>query len=411
MVVGITTTTTQTLIDNYTLTITDNNNTCKSFSVVPIQQNIFVPTASISALNNAAITCLTPTITLSNQSKTGIPGTTGFPTNLPVIGYLWEGPTPQVPLQANSTYVAGVVGIYTLTAKDLNNGCTSVGTYSVADNRNYPNVAISTETIDCGDQFKTFSVTASGTGSTSLTYSWTSPPTTTIGNPTNKNLQVQFPGTYTVLITNTVNGCATRSTAVAFSGSLTAGFVATPDSGFAPLQVTFVNNSFSSNGTSSISASWNYGNGVTSGSTTPTGSFIPGPISNTQSPIVVYNQPGTYTVTMFATKGACLDTASKVIKVEIPSSLTIPNVFTPNGDGVNDLFFLKASNLAEITMTVFDRWGHLVYELTSKTGNIEWDGKNQEGKESAAGTYFYTLKATGTDGSAYDKKGTITLIR
>jgi flagellar hook assembly protein FlgD len=52
-----------------------------------------------------------------------------------------------------------------------------------------------------------------------------------------------------------------------------------------------------------------------------------------------------------------------------------------------------------------------VFDLTSSTGNIAWDGKNQEGKECAAGTYFYSINATGKDGSTYDKKGTVSLYR
>jgi len=55
-------------------------------------------------------------------------------------------------------------------------------------------------------------------------------------------------------------------------------------------------------------------------------------------------------------------------------------VFTPNNDGTNDLFFVKAANLSEITVVIFDRWGHKVYELTSTTGNIEWDGKKSSGQ-------------------------------
>lgn len=110
-------------------------------------------------------------------------------------------------------------------------------------------------------------------------------------------------------------------------------------------------------------------------------------------------------------KGSCVDSAYKVIRVDIPSKLEIPNVFTPNGDGSNDVFFLKTSNLTEITALIFDRWGNKVYDLTSGTGNIAWDGKNMEGKDSPAGTYFYIIKATGKDGTTYDKKGNVSLYR
>ena len=106
-----------------------------------------------------------------------------------------------------------------------------------------------------------------------------------------------------------------------------------------------------------------------------------------------------------------MDTVSKVITVEIPSKLEVPNVFTPNGDGSNDVFFLHVSNVTDISALIFDRWGNKVFETSSSTGNIEWDGKNMSGKESSAGTYFYIIKATGKDGTTYDKKGNISLYR
>ncbi len=106
-----------------------------------------------------------------------------------------------------------------------------------------------------------------------------------------------------------------------------------------------------------------------------------------------------------------MDTVQKVITVELPSKLEVPNVFTPNGDGSNDVFFLKVQNVGDINAKVFDRWGNQVYETNSNTGNIEWDGKNMSGKDAAAGTYFYIIKATGKDGTEYEKKGNVSIYR
>ncbi|PBQ31581.1 hypothetical protein CNR22_07310 [Sphingobacteriaceae bacterium] len=402
---------TATLANMYTLTVTNDNNTCKSSSVVPIYQNLFPPTTSISALASVSITCLTPTIVLTNQSKTSIPATTGFPTNSFVTAQEWRGPSPQQPLQLSTTYTAGTVGVYTLTGRDLNNGCISTGTFTVLDGKAFPIIAVNSPTvIDCGVQ--SINLTPTVTNGSSFSYVWTAPTATSIvGSNSVASFPVRFPGIYTVAVTNTLNGCRETATISAVNGSLTADFSADVQTGYAPLTINFTNNSTSSTGASSITSSWNYGNATTSGSTAANGTFVPGPISSTISPSVVYTQPGTYTVTMYSTKGACLDTASKVIRVDIPSELTIPNIFSPNGDGVNDLFFVKGTNLSEIHMTIFDRWGHVVYDLISRTGNVEWDGKNQQGSESATGVYFYTVKSSGKDAVAYDKKGTITLVR
>ncbi len=101
----------------------------------------------------------------------------------------------------------------------------------------------------------------------------------------------------------------------------------------------------------------------------------------------------------------------QTIIVELPSKLEVPNVFTPNGDKANDIFRLKATNLSEIYIIIFDRWGNKVYELTSDTGNFAWDGKNQSGKDCAEGTFFYIIKATGKDNQTFDVKGNVSLFR
>jgi gliding motility-associated-like protein len=393
----------QTVINTYTLSITDNNNKCVSYSVIPVYQDVFLPKTGISNGGINALTCSVPTLVLTNNSSTGITGNF-FPAILPVVGYLWEGPTPQDPLQVNSTYVAATVGTYTLTGKDLNNGCISTATISIADNKNYPTinappVVATASIIDCGASSVSLSPVYIGSP---LSYSWTAPTATSIvGSGSVAALAVKFPGSYTVVATNTLNGCTAKGVMTAINGSLTAAFVASADSGYAPLSVTFTNNSTSSNNTNSITSAWSFGNGASMITTS----------GSTLVPQALYTLPGTFVVSMFVTKGACLDTVRHAIKVEVPSELEVPNVFTPNNDKVNDLFFLKATHLSEINMVIYDRWGHIVYELISSVGNVEWDGKNQQGKDSAEGTYFYTLKATGTDGQSYNKKGTISLMR
>jgi gliding motility-associated-like protein len=116
-------------------------------------------------------------------------------------------------------------------------------------------------------------------------------------------------------------------------------------------------------------------------------------------------------VTAWINKGKCIDSVHTSIRVEVPSSLVVPNVFSPNDDGVNDVFFLKVANLSEMSMTIYDRWGHLVYQLTSNN-NVAWDGKNQMGENVSEGTYYYILTAKRKDGQEdINTKGTISLFR
>jgi gliding motility-associated-like protein len=367
--------------------------------VVPIQQNIFAPKVGFS-LGTGSITCNTPTIVLTNTSTTGIPPNT-FPIISPVQGFLWQGPSPQEPLYLSTTYIAGIQGTYTLTGKDLNNGCFAVATMSIDDFRDYPNIkfANSTASLDCGSP-TALTPSVTNMASSLLSYTWTPVFPPTPGSPLDKpTYTVTSPGIYTVTITNTLNGCPTTATTAVVNGSLDAKFEADYPKGYAPHTVNFVNNS-SSVSNNSITTVWSFGNGTYS--TT---------ISTSLATTMVYTQPGTYSVAIHTTKGSCKDTSMMYIYVDIPSSLEVPNVFTPNGDGNNDVFFLKAKNLTTIYFVVYDRWGHLVYELNSSSGNILWDGKSQTGTDVAEGSYFYVLTAEGKDGTEYKKNGTITVLR
>lgn len=396
---------TPTLLNSFTLTVTDNNNLCITRSVVPIYQNTYKPLAGITHGGNPAISCLTKTLTLTNLSSSGIPVGSIFPRNLPVIGHLWQGPTPQEPVQLSSTYVGGVPGVYTLTARDLNNGCLGTATVEIRDDQDYPPVTSpKTFTLDCGVLSMKILPNVAGTNTTTAySYSWTGPPgyTTSVGGYSLSELPTTMIGNYTVSVTNPTNGCQVTVTVGVNKGDLTAEIVPNKTTGFTPLEVTFANNSSTPLSDKDITSIWSFGNGTTR--TTTQASVMP---------IVTYNAPGTYTIVMYANKGACLDSTAVVIDVEAASRITIPNVFTPNKDGVNDLFFVRMDNLNEISAVIIDRWGHKVYELVnSNNGNIEWDGTDQRGNEVAEGTYYYVIKATGKDGQTFDENGTITLIR
>ncbi len=388
-----------TLVNTYVLRLTDNNSACVTTKSVTILQNIAPPTPSITSITTS-LTCKTTSITLTNNSRKN--NNAAFASPLPAIGFKWIGPTPLDPLDNSTTYLATIKGTYTMTAKDLNNGCTATtATFQIGDNVVYPDViSPGTTTIECGQKSDTLrpSIASATTG---LSYTWTAPPGVPTATVSLRNLPVSLPGTYTVLVTNTLNSCASTATLDAVTGSLTAEIEPSTLFGYAPLDVTFTNLSRAGVINTSVTTIWNFGND--SVLTTP---------QPTVSPVIRYSQPGIYVITAYSGRGACLAKTSKTVTVEYPSSLVVPNVFTPNGDNVNDLFFLKANSLSEISIWIYDRWGKLVYELVSKTGNIAWDGTSIiGGKECAEGTYFYVLRAKGRDGVDYDTKGNISLYR
>jgi gliding motility-associated-like protein len=90
------------------------------------------------------------------------------------------------------------------------------------------------------------------------------------------------------------------------------------------------------------------------------------------------------------------------------STITIPNAFSPNGDGINDLFSPEAENLKSYSCTIFNRWGNQVFN--SDEVSRSWDGK-YNGCESPEGVYYYIIEANGLDGKQYRQSGFVMLMR
>jgi gliding motility-associated-like protein len=404
----------------YTAVATNTINQCKSTQTYSIYQNFYAPSnIGIGVSTPSNITCQNPCVSLSFTGATlSYPGGVSIPTNT------WSAPPPLSNTSTLSTTSACIAGDYTLTVTDGKSGCAASKVYKVIEQLDKPVLAnLPSYTLDCS---ATASISAAliQISLTSTLSSWSLyiknyPPNTAFSNinlttPPNGltvtpagaitgSFTVDKTGSYGFVAKNLITGCIEGGVFQVVAGGLNANFAPSALTGFAPLGVTFSNLSSSSStlsGTSSITTVWSFGNGTAQTTT-----------NVALSTNAIYNNPGTYTVTIVSSKGSCIDSAYKVIRVDIPSKLEIPNVFTPNGDGSNDVFFLKTSNLTEITALIFDRWGNKVYDLTSSTGNIAWDGKNLEGKECAAGTYFYVIKAKGKDDQSYEKKGNVSLFR
>lgn len=92
------------------------------------------------------------------------------------------------------------------------------------------------------------------------------------------------------------------------------------------------------------------------------------------------------------------------------SKLEMPNAFSPNGDGINDIYRAKSGyqSLVEFKATIFNRWGTKLYEWTDPAGG--WDG-TYKGKDVAQGVYFVLVKAKGADGKAFNIKRDVNLLR
>ncbi len=130
----------------------------------------------------------------------------------------------------------------------------------------------------------------------------------------------------------------------------------------------------------------------------------------------IYPPGGKYDVWFYVNPGTlCADSIKKTINTNDPGNrdLLIPNVFTPNSDGFNDLYCLDGftKNCDEIVLRIYNRWGELVF----KTKDIEecWDGSVlNRSRQHPPGTYFYILNVTyGDTGEKNTVSGTVTLIK
>lgn len=122
-----------------------------------------------------------------------------------------------------------------------------------------------------------------------------------------------------------------------------------------------------------------------------------------------WGSPGNYIVTLIVEDHAgCTDTFS--IQILISVDLEVPNVFTPNGDGINDFFQLPNDALDVYDVVIVNRWGNTIYEGNGQKGPNLWDGRTANGTMCTEGVYFYRVSGTNKyDGKHMDKHGFVTL--
>jgi gliding motility-associated-like protein len=106
-----------------------------------------------------------------------------------------------------------------------------------------------------------------------------------------------------------------------------------------------------------------------------------------------FTESGNYNVTLKVSNSTCSYSDSVTVTVS-ESAIYVPNVFTPNGDGINDEFRVAYKSIISFQCWVFNRWGRQVYMWTDPTKG--WNGKIN-GKDAVPGAYFYVIKALGSD--------------
>lgn len=146
---------------------------------------------------------------------------------------------------------------------------------------------------------------------------------------------------------------------------------------------------------------------------------------NDESPYIIryientdmeFNQSGLHRIVLYAkfTKGTEVyedsNEESPFTVTIAESSLQMPNAFSPNGDGLNDIYKAKSGyqSLVEFHAYIFNRWGQKLFEWNDPAGG--WDG-TYKGKPVKEGVYFVLVKAKGADGKVYNIKRDVNLLR
>jgi gliding motility-associated-like protein len=214
--------------------------------------------------------------------------------------------------------------------------------------------------------------------------------TSTQTNPSNNYTNV---GNYTVYLISgnpaTCNKFDTSSKTITIFPSPIADFKWAPD----PPEPN-TPNSFTNLSVGATRYLWDFGDGTT---------------DTVKNPIHIYQKDGTYNVCLTATNQyGCTDTVCKPVRGMVIPLVDVPTGFTPNGDGINDVVYVKGYGVEKMTFRIFNRWGEKIFESTDK--NIGWDGRYKNVIQEME-VYGYTLSVTFFDGSKDFKKGNITLLK
>lgn len=356
----------------YNVTLTDANN-CTAVNTVTIS-NIPGPSAAVTGITDASCGMSDGSAQLTVNA-----GTQPF-------SYNWNS----TPVQTGQNLQNVPMGNYSVTVTDANS-CTATANVTIGQTGGPTASATSTNEI-CNQANGTATVVAQN-GSGTYTYLWSN------GQVTSTATGLAA-GNYTVTVDD--GACTTIASAGVMNiPGPNAGFSAHPTI-VTPLDgpVSFLDNSSGN----IVGWQWNFGDGSPFGS----GESITHP----------YENIGDYLVTLIVTdNNGCTDTTVDTIKVKEIFTFYIPNVFTPNGDGINDLFTPRglSVDIDNFNMQIFDRWGNVMFQTNKWLVNSAepWNGtQNNSGKVDnvVMDVYVYRIRLKEIDGPKHDYIGRITLI-
>jgi len=219
----------------------------------------------------------------------------------------------------------------------------------------------------------------------------------TVSGVNNQFMTTSQNGLITVTITD-VNGCSTSE-----SVTLSNPIIGSPGFGqnsfaYTTYGLYSINDPIQFTNTATgdyLSIAWNFGDGI---------------FSTEENPIHTYVLEGEYVITQTVTYPlGCIKTNIITLLITKGYKLIMPNGFTTNSDGINDLFKPEFEGLEAISIEVYDTWGNVIYSEKEAT-IVGWDGKIN-GVPAENGNYYYKVTGTTFYGAVIEKSGPFTLIK
>ncbi|MBS1651215.1 MAG: gliding motility-associated C-terminal domain-containing protein [Bacteroidetes bacterium] len=361
----------------YSVVVTSAN-TCTSIS----GSNVGYYNLPIITATNSGAACLGNAVTLSAAGG-----------NI----YSWAGPYNFVSNQAITGFTANSLsynGTYTVTAADQN-GCSGKAITQVTIFP-LPNGSLSSSSNNnCVPFCTNLHLISSSANNASITnVQWYSPNGGVL-NGTTVNQCFGAPGSFIYSATMTdANGCSNNGTFTinAYPKPI-ANFTWSPEK---PLEKTGVAQfTDGSNGGTMVGWSWYFNDNTL--------------FSNQQNPSYIFQDPGAYPIVLVVkNQYGCSDTTIKIVNVQEDYGLYIPNAFTPNDDGLNDIFEPEGYGIRDYKLYVFDRWGEMLFYSNSfKSG---WDG-SFNGQRCKNDVYVWKIILTNSFGKIIEKTGHVTLMK
>lgn len=367
----------------YNVTATDPLG-CPSINTQTATVNIRPPLA-VNASNNVAI-CPGGTTTLTSVASGG--DNSYFYNWMPGAG------------NASSFNVSPIVTTtYTLTLTD---GCTTLPATDLVTVTllPLPNVNFSSNlNSGCAPLCINFIDLTTITGGNAVSWNWIfgGAGASSSQNPNNC---FDNAGVYNVsLAVTTDSGCVNTFT---FNNMITVNAMPVADFNFGP-QPTSVSTptiTFNNLSTNTTQWFWNFGDPASASNT-----------SNLINPYHFYSDTGSFCVTLIVTNtSSCADTITWCLIISPEFTFYIPNSFTPDGNGLNDVFQPKGEYIDEFTMKIYDRWGALAYMSTNF--NEGWNGKvGNKGEVAQEDVYVYIINIKDRIGERHQYIGHVTIVK